>query len=136
MVTKLLFSAVGTLQTAIECPTCGKTGKETMFTECCCKYVLSLLSIHSIQRGSECPLCGDDFSGDEDEIGCFQGYCRTYAIHTDLKRRYLKNKDGYCYAYEDDTQESCKYYLPYRKGFSNGCNSECQHHRLDGRCTA
>ncbi len=62
----LVINAVDTLQTAIECPTCGKTGEETMFTECCCKYVLSLLGIHSSQR------------------------------------------DGYCYAYEDDTQESCK----------------------------
>jgi hypothetical protein len=91
---KLLFNAVGTLQTVIECPTCGKTGKETMFTACCCKYVLGLLGIHSTQR------------------------------------------DGYCYAYEDDTQESCKYYLPYRAAFTNGANWECQHHRLDGRCAA
>ena len=119
---KLLFNAVGTLQTAIECPTCGKTGKETMFTACCCKYVLSLLGIHSIQRNSECPLCGLAL--------------RTYAVHTDLKRRHLKNKDGYCYAYEDDTQESCKYYLPYMAAFTNGANWECQHHRLDGRCAA
>ncbi len=129
---KLLFNAVGTLQTAIECPTCGKTGKETMFTECCCKYVISLLGTHSIQRDSECPLCG--LALRSDETGCFQGYCRTYAVP--LKRRHLKNRDGYCYAYEDDTQESCKYYLPYRAAFTDGANWECQHHRLDGRCAA
>jgi hypothetical protein len=49
---KLLFNAAGKLQTAIECPTCGKTGKETLFTECCCKYVLGLLGIHSTQGES------------------------------------------------------------------------------------
>jgi hypothetical protein len=104
---KLVSNAVGTLQTVIECPTCGKTGEETMFTECCCKYVLGLLGIHSIQRNSECPLCGLALRSDEDETGCFQGYCRTYAV-----------------------------FLPYRAAFTNGANWECQHHRLDGRCAA
>jgi ribosomal protein S27E len=132
----LLFSAVGTLQTAIECPTCGQTGKETMFTECCCKYALSLLGIRSTQMEMKCPLCGDDFSGSEDEIGCYKGYCSTYVIPTDLKSRFLRDEDGYCYAYENCTEEYCTHYLPYRKAFSNGCNTECQHHRLDGRCAA
>lgn len=104
---KLLFNAVGKLQTAIECPTCKRTGKETMFAGCCCKYVLGLLGICSTQKG------------------------RDYNAET-----FLRDKDGYCYAYDDDNQESCKYHLPYRKEFSNGCNSECQHHGLNGQCTA
>ena len=99
------FSAVGKLQTAIECPTCRKTGKETLFTECCCKYVLSLLGIHSTQRDSE-----------------------------DLGLRHQKDNEGFCYAYENCTEESCRYYLPYQAAFTNGANWECQHHRLDGRC--
>ena len=104
---KLLFNAVGKLQTAIGCPTCKRTGKETMFTGCCSEYMLGLLGILSTQRSED------------------------YNAET-----FLRGKDGCCYAHEDDNQESCKYYLPYRKEFSNGCNSECQHHGLNGQCTA
>ena len=133
---KLLFSAVDTLQTVIECPTCGKTGKETMFTECCCKYVLGLLDMRSTQIDSECPLCGGGVGSDEDGTECFQGYCRTHKLHTDFKIRHLRNKEGYCYAYKSCTEESCRYYLPYLATFTNGANWECQHHGLNGRCAA
>lgn len=131
---KLLFDEDGRLQTTIECPTCGKTGKETMFTECCCEYVLGLLGIHSTQRGSKCPLCGEDFVSEEAEIGCVKGYCSTNAIPTDLKDRFLKDNEGYCFAYENCNEEFCTHYLPYGKEFTNGCSSECQHYRIDGRC--
>jgi hypothetical protein len=107
MVMKLLFNAAGKLQTAIECPTCGKTGKETMFMGCCSEYMLGLLGILSTQKG------------------------RDYNAET-----FLRGEDGYCYAYENCNEESCTHYLPYRREFSNGCNSECQHHRLNGQCTA
>lgn len=50
---KLQFSAVWQLQTAIQCPVCGRTGEETMFKRCCCKYVLGLLGIRSTQRGRD-----------------------------------------------------------------------------------
>ena len=63
---KLLFNAVGKLQTAIECPTCKRTGKETMFTECCCKYVLGLMGICSTQR--EMNYNAETFLRDKD--GC------------------------------------------------------------------
>ena len=133
---KLLFNAVGKLQTAIECPTCGRIGKETMFTECCCKYVLSLLGIHSTQMDSKCPLCGEDFISEGDGIGCFKGYCSTNAIPTCLKDRFLKDNEGYCYAYGNCNEEFCTHYLPYIGGFSKDSNSVCQHYGLNGQCTA
>lgn len=131
---KLLFDEDGKLQTAIKCPTCGKTGEETMFTECCYEYVLGLLGLPSIQRGSKCPLCGENFVSEEVEIGCVKGYCSTNVIPTDLKDRFLKDNEGFCYAYENCNEEFCTHYLPYRKETPNGCNSVCQHYKLDGRC--
>ena len=131
---KLLFSADDKLQITIECPTCGKTGKDTMFTECCCKYILGLLNIHSTQGESKCPLCGEGFVSEDDEIGCTKGYCSTNVIPTDLKDRFLKDNEGYCYAYENCNEEFCTHYLPYRGGFTNGNNSVCQHYKLNGRC--
>ena len=74
---KLFFSAVGKLQTAIKCPTCQRTGKETMFTGCCSEYMLGLLGIHSTPRRLD------------------------YDAET-----FLRGEDGCCYAYDDDNQES------------------------------
>jgi hypothetical protein len=133
---KLVFNAVGMLQTAIECPTCKRTGKETMFTECCCKYMLSLLGIFNTQGETECPLCGDDFVSDEYEIGCYKGYCSTNAIPTNLKDRFLKDNEGYCYAQGNCNEEFCNHFLPFIGGFSDNSYSVCQYYRYDGQCTA
>lgn len=99
---KLQFNAVGQLQTAVVCPSCGKTGKEWCINRCCFEYMLRLLGI--------------------------QGRGKTTG-------EMLRDKDGFCYAYENCNEEHCKGYKPYPRMFTNGCNSECQHHSLNGRCT-
>lgn len=129
---KLQFNGVGQLQTVVICPSCGKTGKNTMFTifgSCCFRYALMRLGI---QDRRKCPLCGENFVTDDDEIGCRPGYCRTNAVPVG---EVLVNGDGMCYAHENCNEEFCKSYEPYNKLFTNGLNYECRHHGLDGRCT-
>lgn len=120
----LRFSAIGKLQTVVICPSCGKSGKDAEFKDCCFRFALMRLGIRDIRK---CPLCGDD-----DEIGCRPGYCSTNAIPVG---EMLRDEDNMCYAYENCNEEYCKGYKPYKEEYTNGCSSECQHHSLGGRCT-
>jgi hypothetical protein len=126
---KLLFNAVGQLQMVIVCPSCGKAGKDTKFTDCCFRFALMRLGI---QDRRKCPLCDEGFVTDDDEIGCRPGYCSTNAVPVG---EMLRDAEGFCYAYEDCNEEHCKGYKPHPRMFTNGGNSECQHHSLDGHCT-
>lgn len=125
---KLQFNAVWQLQTVVICPSCDKEGKDAGFEDCCFRFALLRLGIQDRRR---CPLFGENFVTNGDEIGCRPGYCSTNAIPVG---EMLRSKDGMCYAYENCNEESCKGYKPYPEEFTNGCNSECQHHSLDGRC--
>lgn len=124
----LHFNAVWKLQTVIVCPSCDKAGKDAEFMDCCFRFALLQLGI---QDKRKCPLCGGSFVSDDDEIGCRPGYCSPNAIPVG---EMLRDEDKMCYAYENCNEEYCKGYKPYSKMFTNGCNSECQHHSLEGHC--
>lgn len=124
----LQFNAAWQLQAVIVCPSCDKEGKDAGFKDCCFRYALMRLGI---QDKRKCPSCGDGFITDDDEIGCRPGYCSTNAIPVG---ELLRDGDGFCYAYENCNEVYCKGYKPYNKLFTNGCNSECQHHSIKSRC--
>lgn len=108
----LQSNAVGKLQTVVICPSCDKTGKDAEFKDCCFRFALMRLGI---QDRRKCPLCGEGFVSENGGM--------------------LRDKEGFCYAYENCNEEHCKGYKPYKREYTNGCNSECQHHSLGGRCT-